>query len=149
MGKIARYHWALDKQAYIKGVANDRFKTDWDKSLDIQLLPPDKTTYEEVYPRLVRVGWQWEHKSINQEQALRDRLSKDGTQIYLLLDDKREIGFALLSTPEMRLFRNFNFSARNKTIKEIEDLALYPDEAGKGRGKSWSTGRNPRRTTRI
>ncbi|WP_262694696.1 GNAT family N-acetyltransferase [Kordiimonas aquimaris] len=137
MATIKRYHWAINKSEYLTGLANDNFKDTWSDDLSIAPQKPGKSTYEEFYPMLKRIPWMWERKEINQESRLRTRLSRPGTQLVHLKANDAVIGFALLADPRIPLTKKFGYAADNKRVKEIEDLALFPDEAGKGRGTAY------------
>ncbi|MCD8570389.1 MAG: GNAT family N-acetyltransferase [Alphaproteobacteria bacterium] len=135
--KIKRYHWALEKLDYQAGLAHGKFQTSWPRNLSLKPLLPGSTSAAFFLSLLTRIPWGWENKDINKEPALSERLAKPGTQLVLLHDNDKTIGFALLADPDISLMQRFGYAARGQKVKEIEDLALFPEEAGQGRGKAF------------
>ena len=141
MSLIPKNHWQLTKPRYQRGLLSGIYNNDWPKNLD--LTPIENPTYEDLEPLMDKMSekWSWKDQGRYTEELLRVKLAKKGSIIYLLLDkaekDNPVIGYALVSVVEKPLKDRFWSAANDTRILEVDNLGLFPNKEGGGRGKAY------------
>ena len=137
---IPRYHWALTKPRYEKGVLTGIYNNTWPENLRLE--PICSPTFEELRPLMAKMSekWGWDQQGRYNEEALRKTLAQPGTKLYLLRDTTESepvIGYALVSKPPEEKISRFWGRANDVNVLEIDNLGLFPNKEGGGRGKSF------------
>lgn len=131
---MPRYHFAMSRADFIAKKETGHFSSQYG-ALGYREIP---STLETFLPLLQTVGkpWGWEKKSTYKKyDALNQRLSDKNTTLLSLTDHNKNIGYALIVKPSQEIIKNMHssFMGGSKII-EIENLGLFPNEAGGGRG---------------
>lgn len=131
---MPRYHFRMSRADFIAKKESGHFSSQYG-TLGYHEIP---ATIETFLPLLRTVGepWEWENKPTYQNQrSLAARLSEKETQLITLTDSEQSIGYSLIVKPSQTILQNMPsaFMGGSKII-EIENLGLFPCEAGKGRG---------------
>ncbi len=128
-----KVHFQLDKADYKERVADGRYKTEWGP-LWHRDIPKEYETFKDY---LVRVGHRWGWDSMTDRfgaAAMGKKLQAPETRLRELMEADRVVGYTLILSPAAKLKDRFwNASAR---VIEIENLGLFPEECGGGKG--WS-----------
>ena len=94
-------------------------------------------TPENVINRVAQIPWGWIKKKIYDNEVLPHRIKNQKMRVFDLVDNGKTVGYALIIHPDKDIKNSFLQSVQNQRIVEIENIALFPGEAGKGRGKSF------------
>ena len=85
--------------------------------------------------------WGWKDQGRYSEELLRKKLAHNGSVIYLLLDQSEKddpiIGYALVSVVQKPLKNRFWSAANDTRVLEVDNLGLFPNKEGGGRGKAY------------
>lgn len=140
MSLIPKNHWQLTKPRYERGLLSGVYNNHWPNQLYIEPIAP---TYENLEPLMDKMSekWGWKDQERYSEDALREKLSRAGSAIYLLCDRTEKenpvIGYALVSAVQQPLKDRFWSSANDTRVLEIDNLGLFPNKEGGGRGKAY------------
>ena len=141
-GKIRLYHYALSRDVYEARLANGYYSNNWpDSKLGLSRIDNPNIAFfraqiERMDPKLY---WNRQAK-LSDPDFEKDYLRGPESSLYLLLDDGREVGFALVKSVPQRLHEKFfAVSSRTENISAIEVsyLGLFKGEAGRNRGKTY------------
>ncbi len=130
-----KVHFELDRETYLKRVAAGEYETQWG---DLHWREALKD-YDLFHSYLVRVGhdWGWDRMADRfGEAAMNPKLADPETHLRELMEGNRIIGYTLILPPASKLKERFWSSATHNKVIEIENLGLFPEECGGGRG--WS-----------
>ncbi|HFE38490.1 MAG TPA: GNAT family N-acetyltransferase [Gammaproteobacteria bacterium] len=96
-----------------------------------------KPTPEQIVERVFRIPWNWINKEIYDADILPDRIVNQKMRLFDLLDNGREVGYVIAVDPEIEIRRTFLKAMACSNPVEIENIALFPKQTGKGRGRSF------------
>ncbi len=139
MSLVPKNHWALTKARYQRGILSGIYNNSWPANLHIQSIAP---TYENLEPMMDKMSvlWHWKDQERHNEEALRKKLAQSGTALYSLrdsLEEKPEVGYALVSAPPISLKQRFWPAANDIGVLEVNNLGMFPGNEGGGRGKAY------------
>lgn len=141
MSLVPKNHWQLTRPQYERGLLSGLYNNTWPDNLDIEAI--ENPTFEDLEPLMDKVSekWGWKDQERYSEELLKEKLSRKGTLIYLLIDkhDKEDpvIGYALVSVVQKPLKDRFWSAANDTRVLEIDNLGLFPNKEGGGRGKAY------------
>ena len=88
--------------------------------------------------RSVNPDLQWDKQwKIRDRKAVEDKLADPSVRIYKLLDGDKPVGFSVIKPAPSTFRSRFSAAAANKPAMEIDYLALFHGEEGKGRGAAF------------
>lgn len=128
-------HFSIDKETYLKRLEKGVYKSSWDQ-LWHRDIPNDFDTFHKY---LVRVGHEWGWDSMKDRfsaAAMNPKLSHPETKLRELMEQDRVVGYTLILSPAQKLKDRFWNAADHSGVIEIENLGLFPEECGGGKG--WS-----------
>ena len=128
MKSILQYHFAMGHDDFLKRSNKQESRH---ALLSIKRHDPSP---EAILERVNRIEWGWIRKELYDRDVLQRRAAHPETRLYDLYDGEKRVGFTVVAKISDDLKRRFWAAAENKNIIEIECLALYPGEEGKGRG---------------
>lgn len=136
MNTIFKNHLAIDKITWRRGILSGHFNTAWRDGLSLEEVPP---TYETFKPMLDEVStkWHWNKQPRYQEPQLRERLAHPETRLFLLKDRGETVGYAITAGVDRTLREKLWKAANDISVIEIENLATFPGQEGKGRGTAY------------
>lgn len=123
MSNILRYHFGKNKRDF---KASEHL-------IGASIHRVDATA-DAVIERVSQIPWGWINKDVYGHDALEKRLKHPDVALYDLCIDDRAIGYALIVPPKDSLTAKFYGATGQKSVIEIENLALFPSKEGKGRG---------------
>lgn len=96
-------------------------------------------TPERITSRVSRIPFGWIKKKIYDPEVLPDRMIAQKMRLFDLMDGDQEkpVGYVIAIIPEETIQKKFLSAVKNYRPIEIENIALFPNEAGKGRGRSF------------
>jgi ribosomal protein S18 acetylase RimI-like enzyme len=131
---IPRYHMIMDKDTFqlkkragkfngfYQSLSHSEIKCDVDKFLFL----------------LKKVGGPWHWHNIakyKDTKNLTEKLKTPNTKVHYILDNMRVIGYFMTVKPNLNsLSQLSNKDLNGKNIIEIENIGLFPEQAGQGRG---------------
>lgn len=131
---IARYHLVMDKFTFLKRKREGKFNGFYNNLSYAQT----EATLDKFLTLLYKVGapWDWNHiGKYNDFEYLRHHLEKPTTKLFYLLDNMKVIGYSLIINPNQESFKILNEPYPSiKQVIEIENLGLFPSQAGSGKG---------------
>lgn len=125
-GKIKRTHFARYRHEFNE---NGIIKTNSFREI--------RPTPERVVERVSRIPWNWINKEIYDPDILHDRIIEQKMRLFDLLDNEKEVGYVIAVDPEIEIRRSFLKAMNYTNPVEIENIALFPKQAGNGRGRSF------------
>lgn len=128
MGNILRYHFAMARNDFPKHRSKGR------EGLSIPEVTP---TLNGVIERVSLIPWGWGNKELYSPEKLEQRLQSPQMRLFNLCENGEVIGYALTS-PATHV-KAFNAIASNQSIIELENLALFPNNEGNGKGWAFFT----------
>ncbi len=99
----------------------------------VREIPP---TQEAITSRVGRIPWNWINKEIYDDNVLLDRISRQRLRLFEFTETGNEIGYCIAAQPEPYIQNTFLKSAKQAGTVEIENIALFPEYVGNGRGRS-------------
>jgi len=130
---IPRYHLLMKKEDFLerkrKGVFNGFYGP-----LSFCDTEP---TLERFLPMFHKVGqpWAWSNIAKYRDMPKLNKHFKDNhARLVHLLDDVKIVGYSLLVDPDSKTKEEILGDYSGLKIAEIENLGLFPNQAGKGRG---------------
>lgn len=131
---IIKNHLAMDRATWEAGLLSGHFHNAWRDGLHLQEIAP---TYEAFKPMLdaVSTKWHWNKQPRYAEPELRARLAGDETRLFMLKDGPQDVGYSLVVGVDGDL--KAKFWNADKSVVEIENLATFPGQEGKGRGMAY------------
>lgn len=102
----------------------------------IREIPP---TPERVTSRVSRIPFGWIKKKIYDPDVLPNRMAEQKMRLFDLMDgdQAKPVGYVIAIVPDEPIQKRFLSAVQNRRPIEIENIALFPTEAGKGRGRSF------------
>lgn len=134
---FGKTHLGIDRQTWEQGVLSGAFESAW-RNLSLQEI--ENPTWEDFKPLINEIetgGVKWADLPQYQEQVMRPVLADPKTRLLLLLKDKEPVGYALIVGAKPELKNRFWAAAENKSVIEIENLALFKGQRGNGIGKAF------------
>ena len=133
---IRKNHFALTKPRYIKGTLTGVYNTAWSPRLWLKEID---ATYENLEPLMAKLSekWHWNQQDRYTEELLKEKLSQEGTRLFLLEDSGEPIGYAMVSRPPRSIIDRFWEASNDIKALEIDNLGLFPGYEGGGRGKKY------------
>lgn len=104
------------------------------KAHDIRETTP---TPKRVVDLVSQIPWNWINKEIYDADILPDRIIDQNMRLFDLLDDGKEVGYCIGVTPEKNIQNAFLGASKHLNPYEIENIALFPNQEGRGRGRSF------------
>lgn len=134
MSFINKFFWELSNDRYQGRLCTGFYNAVHNPNLHIEPLP---TTLDELKPRMLRISekWHWADQPRYSDDLLAEKLAQPGTELFALMDGDEEIGYALSSIPSQEM--HDKFWPTDKTVREIDNLGMYPGNEGGGRGKAF------------
>jgi hypothetical protein len=139
MTLIPKNHFALNRTDYMKGLIEGRYKNEWPEHLNLH---PVKAT-ENNLSRLqgeISEKWHWNAQGRYNDGSLPEKLKHPETALIELMDDTvslvEPIGYTFVTAPDVSVKERF-WNASTHPVIEIENLGLFPDHEGGGRGKAY------------
>ncbi|MEM7619993.1 MAG: hypothetical protein AAF228_05960 [Pseudomonadota bacterium] len=139
--KIELYHYSLSKDVYKDRLKSNFYKNSWPLHLHLERV--EKPTVQFFMKQIKKMDpelfWDCQSK-LNDPDFETEYLNGPESEMFMLTDNGRSVGFALVkSMPESlknKFFAACNNENRPKAI-EVNYLGLFNGEAGKKRGKSY------------
>ncbi len=101
------------------------------------LLREIKPTPELIVERVSRIPWNWINKEIYDADILPGRIANQKMRLFDLLDGNKEVGYVIAVDPDIEIRRSFLTAMNCFSPVEIENIALFPKQAGNGQGRSF------------
>ena len=89
-------------------------------------------TSEFVLNRVEKIQWGWINKKIYFPEVLEERIKNPQMKLFDLYDGEQNVGYVLISPPAHPY--DVKGAVNDNSVIEIENIALYPSQEGKGRG---------------
>lgn len=89
-----------------------------------------------VIGRVSRIPWNWINKEIYDDDLLSERIGSQRMRLFDFIEAGKEIGYCIAMVPERHIRDTFLKEANPVNPIEIENIALFPEHAGNGRGRS-------------
>lgn len=138
MTLIAKNHFALNRTDYTKGLISGRYKNKWRSNLHIRSIAPTEDKLCELQQKMKK--WHWPAQDRYNNGSLPTKLAHPETELFELMDDivsnNNSIGYSFVTAPASSVKERF-WGATNHSVIEIENLGLFPDNEGGGRGKAY------------
>ena len=98
----------------------------------------DSPTVEQVRERVAKIPFNWIKKKIYDPEVLAKRIVEQRMQVFDFYDGSSvdPIGYSIVIDPS-ETDRHTHLSGINEPVREIENIALFPGQPGKGRGESF------------
>ncbi len=137
-GKIKRTHFARYRHGFNE---NGIIKTN-----SLRELTP---TPQRIVERVSRIPWNWINKKIYDPDILQNRIVEQRMRLFDLLDHSKDgvkdggkdsdenVGYVIAVDPDIDIRRSFLNAMACTNPVEIENIALFPTQAGRGRGRSF------------
>lgn len=96
-----------------------------------------EASIERFLPMFHKVGQPWGWSNISKYRdipSLNKHFNNDNANLLYLLDDLKIVGYCLLTNPERQTQDEILNGYADYKIAEIENLGLFPNQTGKGRG---------------
>ncbi len=131
---IPRYHLMMHRNEFLKKRKSGHFNGFYN-SLSFTETP---ASVEKFLTLLRKVGekWDWDEiEKYNDIEYISNNLSRPLTKLFYLLEDHHVIGYSLIKKPMKNDLAEFRDSfVEPGRIIEIENLGLFPNKAGNGKG---------------
>lgn len=138
MTLIAKNHFALNRTDYTKGLLSGRYKNKWRPELDARPITPTEDKLSEFQEKMEK--WGWPDQDRYNDGSLPAKLLNHETTMFELMDDTVSetdpIGYSFITAPSASVKERF-WGAAHYPVIEIENLGLFPDNEGGGRGKAY------------
>lgn len=136
MSEINKYNYAKDRPVYEAQLASGLLRNAWPLNLTMHEVP---ATLENFWPRINRMSekWQWNKQPRYNDGSLEAKLAHPETRLFDLCDNGVPVGYTLITAPSQALKHRFWKAANDVRVIEIENLGLFPNCEGNGRGKAY------------
>ena len=136
MTDVNVYFYSKDKPIYQGQLASGLLRNAWPLNFTMNEVP---ATSENFWPRIDKMSekWGWNKKPCYTDGSLEGRLSHPETRLFDLCDNGVVVGYTLITAPSQALKDRFWKAANDVRVIEIENLGLFPDCEGNGRGKAY------------
>ncbi|WP_306257370.1 N-acetyltransferase [Pararhizobium sp. IMCC21322] len=89
-----------------------------------------------IINRVSRIPWNWINKELYDSDVLTARIKKQNMRLFDFVEAGKQIGYCIAVPPDQNITRTFLAAVGPKNPIEIENIALFPEHAGNGRGRS-------------
>lgn len=121
-----RHFWQLREDFDLSGISN------------AHKIEETAATPKSITERVKQIPWNWIKKKIYDADILPDRIKRQNLRLFDLLDEGQIAGYCLTCDPDEGIRTSFLKSARHLNPREIENIALFPKQEGRKRGRSFA-----------
>lgn len=133
---VYRNHFVLRKGDYQRGLLSGLYQCAANPDLTLDPVTENKFEVFMGCISLVDPDLHWDkHHKIRDKKAVREKIESPETMLYLLMDAMESVGFTVVTDVNEAAMDRY-FSPDDNAI-EIDYLAMYEGEEGKGRGKGY------------
>lgn len=133
---IEKYHYVKDAKTYQREVADGKLRDSWPPQLTMRELHPSMENFKPLIDR-VSQKWHWNRQPRYNDGTLEGKLAHPETRLFELCDDGEAVGYTLITAPSRCLKDRFWRAANDVSVIEIENLGLFPNCEGNGRGRAY------------
>jgi len=106
--------------------------------IDNHAIVETQATPEYIINRVSQIPLGWIKKKIYDADTLPERIEQQNIRLFDFFENGRHVGYCITAIPDKEISNAFLQTVQNQRPIEIENIALFPAEAGKRKGRGQS-----------